>query len=72
MSKLQIGTHIEAFGKSLHKGHKGTIVADYINMLLVKADDPKYILAHGNTIGEGKYFQIDRRYYKELKDAKNK
>ena len=69
MSNPKLGTHVEAFGKSLHTGHKGTVAADYINMILVKSDDPKYVMSHTNTIGEGKYFQIDARYCKEIKDG---
>lgn len=67
MSKFPIGTKVEGITKSLHLGHKGTVVADYINMLLLEAEDPSYRLAHKNTIGKGKYFQIDTRYCKVVK-----
>ena len=65
---MEIGTKVEATAKSKHVGQTGTVVADYINMLLVKADDEKYELAHKNSIGEGKYFQLDSRAVKVLKD----
>ena len=63
-----LGKRITAFGKSLHAGQTGTVVADYGSMLLVKADDEKYTGAHKNSIGEGRYFQVDNLLVKELKD----
>jgi len=62
------GKHIKAFAPSKHAGQTGVVVADYISMLLVKADDDKYIHAHNNSIGEGKYFQVDNLCVRELKD----
>lgn len=67
MSNFKIGTKIQATAKSIHTGQTGTVVANYISMLLVEASDPKYELSHKNTIGEGKYFQIDARSCKEVK-----
>ena len=64
----KIGSHLMVFGKSIHAGQKGTLVADYGNHLLVKADDLKYSGAHKNSIGEGKYFQADALLVKQLKD----
>ena len=63
-----IGKKITAFGKSLHAGQTGTVVADYGTMLLVKADDDKYAGASKNSIGDGKYFQVDNLLVKEVKD----
>ena len=63
-----IGKKITAFGKSLHAGQTGTVVADYGTMLLVKADDEKYTNAFKSTNREGKYFQVDTLLYKQLKD----
>ncbi len=63
-----VGKHIMAFGKSLHAGQTGVVVADYGNMLLVRADDEKYPGAHNNSAGEGKYFQVDNLLVKQLKD----
>lgn len=68
MPSYNLGTRIQAFGKSLHAGQTGKIVADYESMLLVKADDPKYSGARKNSIGEGKYFQVDSLLVKQLKD----
>ena len=68
---MKIGTKVLAFGKSLHAGQKGTVVEDWGNYLLVKADDETYPGAHNNTGREGKYFQLDSRLCKELKDEKN-
>jgi len=65
------GLHIEATGKSLHAGQQGIIAADYVNMLLILADNTNYPLAFTNTIGDGKYFQLDRRWFKEVTHAKN-
>ena len=39
--------------------------------MLVKADDPKYSGAHKNSIGEGKYFQVDTLLYKINKAQTN-
>ena len=67
-----IGKHIMAVGKSLHAGYAGVVVADYQTMLLVKSDDDSYVHAGRNSIGEGKYFQIDSRMYKEIKETNGK
>lgn len=63
-----VGVRILAFGKSHHAGQKGIVVADYGSMLLVKAEDESYPEAHKNSIGEGKYFQVDNLLAKQLKD----
>lgn len=63
-----VGKKIMAFGKSLHAGQTGTIVADYGTMVLVKADDEKYSNAFKSSDREGKYFQVDSLLYKEVKD----
>jgi len=65
---MEIGTKIEATAKSKHVGQTGTVVADYLNMLMVKADDESYPLSFKNKIGDGKYFQVDSRAVKVLKD----
>lgn len=57
-----------ATGKSLHAGQKGTVVKDYGHMLLIKADDEKYTNSYKHPEMEGKYFQLDSRNYKVLKD----
>ena len=64
---VPVGTPVTAFGASIHANIKGTVVADYVNMYLIKADDPTYALGSTNSIGEGTYFQIDTRYIKETK-----
>ena len=64
-----VGTRIMAFGKSHHANQTGTIVADYGNYYLVKADDESYDGAHKNSIGDGKYFQVDSLLVKQLKDT---
>ena len=63
---ITVDTKILAYGKSHHAGQKGVVVADYGMMLLVKADDEAYSGAHKNAIGEGKYFQVDSRYIREV------
>ena len=62
------GKKITAFGKSLHAGQSGTVAADYGTMLLVKADDESYSGASKNSIGDGKYFQVDNLLVKEVKE----
>lgn len=62
-----IGKKIIATGKSLHAGQIGVVVADYGNYLLIQADDEDYSGAHKNSIGDGKYFQVDSRTVKILK-----
>ena len=64
----ELGTHLLAFGKSLHAGHSGHLVADYGDMLLLKSDEAKYPGAHKNSIGEGKYFQVDALLVRQIKD----
>ena len=64
---IPTGTHVQAIAKSKHSGQAGIVVADYGTMLLVKADDQSYSLASTNSIGDGKYFQLDSRLYKILK-----
>lgn len=64
----EIGAHLMAFGKSLHAGQSGILVADYGQFLLIKADDEKYSGAAKNSIGESKYFQVDSLLVKQLKD----
>jgi hypothetical protein len=63
-----LNKRIQAFGKSHHAGQTGSVVADYGEMLLVKADNEKYSGAHKNSIGDGKYFQVDRLLAKQLKE----
>ena len=67
MPKFPLNTPIMAFGKSLHAGQKGTIVADYESMVLVKADDPTYTGAHKSSGREGKYFQVDSLLIRQTK-----
>ena len=64
----ELGDHIQCIGKSMHAGQSGILVADYGNFLLLKADDPKYSGASKNSIGDGKYFQVDNLLVKQLKD----
>ena len=59
---------IEATAKSLHVGQKGTVVADYGNYVLVKADDETYNNSFTSSGREGKYFQVDTRLIKAVKD----
>ena len=63
-----IGGEVQATGKSLHAGQTGIVVADYESMLLVKVDDESYHNASKNSIGEGKYIQVDALLCKQLKD----
>jgi len=65
---MKIGTHILAFGQSLHAGQTGIVVADYDSHLLVKADDQSYSGAGKNSGREGKYFQVDSLLARQLKD----
>ena len=65
---ITVDTKILAYGKSKHAGQSGTVVADYGNYLLVEATDQKYTGAHKNSIGDSKYFQVDIRYIREVKD----
>jgi len=62
----EIGSHLVAFGQSLHAGQSGTLVADYGEFLLIKADDEKYSGASKNSIGEGKYFQANHLLVRQL------
>jgi len=63
-----LSSKVEATSKSLHAGQTGTIVADYGTMILVKADDESYSGAHLSSGREGRYFQVDSRCIKEIKD----
>ncbi len=65
-SKFPIGTKVLATAKSLHSGQTGVVVGDYVNMLLVKVDDESYTNASSNSVGEGKYFQLDIRAAKRI------
>ena len=69
---VMINKKILAFGKSQHAGQTGVVVADYGTMLLVKADDEKYDNAHKNSIGDGRYFKVDKMLVKQLKDSNAK
>jgi len=64
---MKPGTKIIATGKSLHAGQKGTVIADYINMLMVEAEDQSYANAHTNSTHDKKCFQVDSRWVKEVK-----
>ena len=64
---IMVGKRVLAFGKSIHAGQEGTVVADYGTMLLVEASDPSYKLAFKNNIGDGRYFQVDNLLVKEVK-----
>lgn len=67
-NRVPIGTKVMAFGKSLHAGQTGTVVEDWGQYYLIKADDEKYSGAHNNSTREGKYFQLDERYITTAKD----
>lgn len=64
----EIGVRLMAFGKSLHAGHTGHLVADYGAMLLLKSDEPKYSNAFKSTGREGKYFQVDSLLVRQIKE----
>ena len=66
--KYELGSHLLCFGKSLHAGQSGILVADYGSHLLLKADNEKYSGASKNTGREGKHFQVDSLLVKQLKD----
>jgi len=66
-TRLPVGTTVTSKSPSIHAGHKGVIVADYINMYLVQSLDKDYVLSHTNSIGTDTYFQIDARYIKAVK-----
>jgi len=62
-----VGQRIKAFGKSLHSGQTGTVIADYGTMLMIKADDESYTGASKSTGLEGEYFQVDNLLAKIIK-----
>jgi len=64
-----LGASILPFGKSIHAGHPGIVVADYGSMLLVKSTEDKYPGANNNSIGDGRYFQVDSLLMKITKLA---
>lgn len=64
-----IGKHVRASEKSHHAGQTGIVVADYGNYLMIIADDQDYKEASKSLNWDKKVFQIDRRYYKEIKNA---
>jgi len=63
-----VGTHVEATSKSHHAGQRGTVLKDYGNYLVIKADDIKYSNAYKDSSSNDTIFQLDRRYAKKLKD----
>lgn len=66
--KFKKGVHVMAFGKSHHAGQTGIVAADYGTMILIKADNESYPNAYKNSIGDGKYFQVDNLLLKQLKE----
>ena len=64
---MKPGTKVIATAKSIHSGQKGTVVADYVNVLLVEAEDQSYINAHKNSTHDKLCFQLDARAAKKVK-----
>jgi len=65
-------THVQAFGaKSIHAGHKGTVVRDEGEYTMLLADDPSYSYAHKSSITESdspnRYFWVISLCLKEIK-----
>lgn len=67
--EFEIGMKVQAFGESLHAGHKGTVAADYERYILVKADNESYSKAFKSKGREGKYFQVNRKTLREIVEA---
>ena len=67
----EIGTRLQCFGKSLHAGHTGHLVADYGDMLFIKSDEVKYSNAFKSSGREGLYFQVDSLLVREIKEEIN-
>ena len=65
---MKIGAHVMCFGKSLHAGQTGIVVADYGNYLVIKPDDQEYVKAGKNSFYDFKTFQADYLLVKQLKD----
>ena len=65
--KFEVGDVVIGMAKSIHAGHKGTVVADYGNYLMILAEDQKYTNAHKNSAFEGKVFQVDSLLCKKVK-----
>ena len=65
------GTYVKALSKSLHEGQTGVVVADYGSHVLVKVHDETYSGAGKNSIGEGKYIQIDSLLALEYEPKEN-
>jgi len=64
------GTHVQAFGKSLHAGQTGIVAADHGEYIMILADDPTYQHAARNSIAPkdspNRYFFVDTLLLKEL------
>jgi len=69
--KWEPNTPIQAFGKSMHAGQLGIVVADHDQYVMVLADDPTYTHAHRNSIvpkdSPNRYFFVDTLSIKEIK-----
>jgi len=63
---MELKTKRQAKADSIHNGQTGTVVADYGNMNMVKADDESYSKAFKSSGLEGKYFQVDSRKVKVI------
>lgn len=63
-----IGTHVMAFGKSLHAGQKGILTDKYDDMVSIKVDDESYQYAFNRLSREGKYIHVDALLIREIKD----
>jgi len=69
--KWKPSTKVTAFGKSLHAGQIGTVVADHGQYVMILADDPTYTHAYRNSIvsedSPNRYFWVDTLSIKEIK-----
>jgi hypothetical protein len=65
--KFEVGDKVIGMAKSLHAGHKGTVVADNGYYIMVSADDQQYTKAHKSSTVKDKVFQIARELCKKVK-----
>jgi len=71
MRKVKIGDHVKASHTSKHSGYRGVVVDPAGDFIIVKCDEDSInpMAYKSTTLGEGKFFCLDKRLLTILKDT---
>ncbi len=73
MKTIKLGDHVKAAITSKHHGYRGTVVNPNGAFLIIKCDEdsPNPLAYSSTTLGEGKFFCLDRDKASIVKEKPN-